>query len=171
MAADLYVLIRNDFHLINDLAQAKMYAEHTMRSIEKQLGKGSVSNLICDYDEDMIYVEFEIGEDSEDWVSVTLQNGYWMLYTAIHYKHLVNDYKGRFMLCESAHRYARLLCESEVWYTHDMLLDQYDINISLDDIIAEEKKRGNYAEFEPAELLKLPYAKRPQYGLYHDKFE
>ena len=171
MAADLYILIRNDFREINDLLQAKMYAERTITRIEEQLGKGLVTNLVCHGDEDMVLVEFEIGEETDDWVWLTLKNGYWIIYTAIHHKHLLDDYKGRFMLCETAHQYARLLGANEVWYTSDMSMDQFDETISLDDFIAEKQKQGNYAEFNPNELLKLPRNERPLYGVYHDKFE
>ena len=171
MAADLYILVKNDFCEINDLAQAKMYAERTIVHIEEQLGKGSVTNLVCQNDEEMVFVEFEIGEETDDWVWFTLKNGYWVIYTAIHHKHLVDDYKGRFMLCETARQYARLLGANEVWYTNDMSMDQFDETISLDDFIAEEQKRGYYAEFNPEELLKLPLRARPLYSVYHDKFE
>ena len=171
MAADLYILVRNDFHEINDLAQAKMYAERTKKCIEEQLGAGAVTNFSCIKDlDDLADAEFDI-EAGDFWMSVTLRNGYWIGYTALHQCHLIDDYQGRFMLCETAHLFAKLLGESEVWYTNDMIMDQYDTDILLEDFIEEKKKSGSYAEFNPTELLKLPYAERPLYGLYHDKFE
>ena len=66
---------------------------------------------------------------------------------------------------------AKRLGKSEVWYTNDMVMDQYGTNISLDDFIAEKQKQGYYAEFNPEELLKLTRRERPLYSVYHDKFE
>lgn len=172
MAADLYILIRNEFNDLANIEKAKMYAEHTIRQIEEQLGEGSVTAYNgCPADLDgLAYADFNV-ESGTFWMSLTLRNGYWIGYTAIHHSHLIDDYKGEFMLCKDAHRMANLLGKSEVWYTSDMAMDQYDTNISLDAFIAEKQKQGYYAEFNPEELLKLPRKERPLYSVYHDKFE
>lgn len=172
MAADLYILIRNEFNDLTDIAQAKMYAERTISRIEEQLGEGTVTaynGCPADLDE-LAYADFNV-ESENFWMSLTLRNGYWIGYTAIHHSHIIDDYKGEFMLCKDAHFMAKLLGKSEVWYTNDMVMDQYDTNISLDDFIAEKQKQGYYAEFNPEELLKLPRRERPLYSVYHDKFE
>lgn len=173
MAADLLILVRNDFHEINDLAQAKMYAERTIKCIEEHLGEGAVTHCVCDNDLDGradVYMEID-NKDQEDWLFLTLGNGYWKGCIGIHYKDLVDDCKGVFPLRNEARLLANILGQNEVWYTNDMAMDQFDETISLNDFIAEEKKRGYYAEFNPEELLKLPLRDRPLYSVYHDKFE
>lgn len=173
MAADLYILVRNDFHEINDLAQAKMYAERTKKCIEEQLGEGAVTHCVCDNDLDGradVYMEID-SKDQEDWLFLTLGNGYWKGCIGIHYKALVDDCKGVFPLRNEARLLANILGQNEVWYTNDMAMDQFDETISLNDFIAEEKKQGYYAEFNAEELLKLPLRERPLYSVYHDKFE
>ena len=172
MAADLYILIKNEFNDLANIEKAKMYAERTIRQIEEQLGEGSVTAYSgCPEDLDgLAYADFNV-ESGTFWMSLTLRNGYWIGYTAIHHSHIIDDYKGEFMLCKDAHFMAKLLGESEVWYTSDMAMDQYDTNISLDAFIAEKQKQGYYAEFNPEELLKLPLHDRPLYSVYHDKFE
>ena len=173
MAADLYILVRNDFHEINDLAQAKMYAERTKKCIEEHLGEGAVTHCVCDNDLDGradVYMEID-SKDQEDWLFLTLGNGYWKGCIGIHYKALVDDCKGVFPLRNEARLLANILGQNEVWYTNDMALDQFDETISLKDFIAEEKKQGYYAEFNAEELLKLPLRERPLYSVYHDKFE
>jgi len=173
MAADLYILVRNDFHEINDLAQAKMYAERTIKRIEEQLGEGAVTHCVCDYDLDGradVYMEID-SKDQEDWLFLTLGNGYWKGCIGIHYKALVDDCEGVFPLRNEALLLANILGQNEVWYTNDMAMDQFDETISLNDFIAEEKKQGYYAEFNAEELLKLPLRERPLYSVYHDKFE
>ena len=173
MAADLLILVRNDFHEINDLAQAKMYAERTIKCIEEHLGEGSVTHCVCDNDLDGradVYMEID-SKDQEDWLFLTLGNGYWKGCIGIHYKALVDDCKGVFPLRNEARFLANILGQNEVWYTNDMAMDQFDETISLNDFIAEEKKQGYYAEFNAEELLKLPLRERPLYSVYHDKFE
>ncbi len=173
MAADLYILVRNDFHEINDLAQAKMYAERTIKCIEEHLGEGAVTHCVCDNDLDGradVYMEID-SKDQEDWLFLTLGNGYWKGCIGIHYKALVDDCKGVFPLRNEARLLANILGQNEVWYTNDMAMDQFDETISLNDFIAEEKKQGYYAEFNAEELLKLPLRERPLYSVYHDKFE
>lgn len=173
MAADLYILVRNDFHEINDLAQAKMYAERTIKCIEEHLGEGAVTHCVCDNDLDGradVYMEKD-SKDQEDWLFLTLGNGYWKGCIGIHYKALVDDCKGVFPLRNEARLLANILGQNEVWYTNDMAMDQFDETISLNDFIAEEKKQGYYAEFNAEELLKLPLRERPLYSVYHDKFE
>ena len=173
MAADLYILVRNDFHEINDLAQAKMYAERTIKCIEEHLEEGAVTHCVCDNDLDGradVYMEID-SKDQEDWLFLTLGNGYWKGCIGIHYKALVDDCKGVFPLRNEARLLANILGQNEVWYTNDMAMDQFDETISLNDFIAEEKKQGYYAEFNAEELLKLPLRERPLYSVYHDKFE
>lgn len=173
MAADLLILVRNDFHEINDLAQAKMYAERTIKCIEEHLGEGAVTHCVCDNDLDGradVYMEID-SKDQEDWLFLTLGNGYWKGCIGIHYKALVDDCKGVFPLRNEARLLANILGQNEVWYTNDMAMDQFDETISLNDFIAEEKKQGYYAEFNAEELLKLPLRERPLYSVYHDKFE
>lgn len=173
MAADLYILVRNDFHEINDLAQAKMYAERTIKCIEEHLGEGAVTHCVCDNDLDGradVYMEID-SKDQEDWLFLTLGNGYWKGCIGIHYKALVDDCKGVFPLRNEARLLANILGQNEVWYTNDMAMDQFDETISLNDFIAEEKKQGYYAEFNAEKLLKLPLRERPLYSVYHDKFE
>lgn len=173
MAADLYILVRNDFYEINDLAQAKMYAERTIKCIEEHLGEGAVTHCVCDNDLDGradVYMEID-SKDQEDWLFLTLGNGYWKGCIGIHYKALVDDCKGVFPLRNEARLLANILGQNEVWYTNDMAMDQFDETISLNDFIAEEKKQGYYAEFNAEELLKLPLRERPLYSVYHDKFE
>ena len=173
MAADLYILVRNDFHEINDLAQAKMYAERTLKCIEEHLGEGAVTHCVCDNDLDGradVYMEID-SKDQDDWLFLTLGNGYWKGCIGIHYKALVDDCKGVFPLRNEARLLANILGQNEVWYTNDMAMDQFDETISLNDFIAEEKKQGYYAEFNAEELLKLPLRERPLYSVYHDKFE
>lgn len=173
MAADLYILVRNDFHEINDLAQAKMYAERTIKCIEEHLGEGAVTHCVCDNDLDGradVYMEID-SKDQEDWLFLMLGNGYWKGCIGIHYKALVDDCKGVFPLRNEARLLANILGQNEVWYTNDMAMDQFDETISLNDFIAEEKKQGYYAEFNAEELLKLPLRERPLYSVYHDKFE
>lgn len=173
MAADLLILVRNDFHEINDLAQAKMYAERTLKCIEEHLGEGAVTHCVCDNDLDGradVYMEID-SKDQEDWLFLTLGNGYWKGCIGIHYKALVDDCKGVFPLRNEARLLANILGQNEVWYTNDMAMDQFDETISLNDFIAEEKKQGYYAEFNAEELLKLPLRERPLYSVYHDKFE
>ena len=173
MAADLLILVRNDFHEINDLAQAKMYAERTIKCIEEHLGEGAVTHCVCDNDLDGradVYMEID-SKDQEDWLFLTLGNGYWKGCIGIHYKALVDDCKGAFPLRNEARLLANILGQNEVWYTNDMAMDQFDETISLNDFIAEEKKQGYYAEFNAEELLKLPLRERPLYSVYHDKFE
>ena len=173
MAADLLILVRNDFHEINDLAQAKMYAERTIKCIEEHLGEGAVTHCVCDNDLDGradVYMEID-SKDQEDWLFLTLGNGYWKGCIGIHYKALVDDCKGVFPLRNEARLLANILGQNEVWYTNDMAMDQFDETISLNDFIAEEKKQDYYAEFNAEELLKLPLRERPLYSVYHDKFE
>lgn len=173
MAADLLILVRNDFHEINDLAQAKMYAERTIKCIEEHLGEGAVTHCVCDNDLDGradVYMEID-SKDPEDWLFLTLGNGYWKGCIGIHYKALVDDCKGVFPLRNEARLLANILGQNEAWYTNDMAMDQFDETISLNDFIAEEKKQGYYAEFNAEELLKLPLRERPLYSVYHDKFE
>jgi len=173
MAADLLILVRNDFHEINDLAQAKMYAERTLKCIEEHLGEGAVTHCVCDNDLDGradVYMEID-SKDQDDWLFLTLGNGYWKGCIGIHYKALVDDCKGVFPLRNEARLLANILGQNEVWYTNDMAMDQFDETISLNDFIAEEKKQGYYAEFNAEELLKLPLRERPLYSVYHDKFE
>lgn len=62
MAADLYILIRNEFDDLADIAQAKMYAERTISRIEEQLGEGSVTAYNgCPADLDgLAYADFNV---------------------------------------------------------------------------------------------------------------
>lgn len=84
------------------------------------------------------------------------------------YRDILHDNNGCFYMREQAHKVARFFGQTEVWYTSDMALDEEPM---LDELISKMKQEGDYAEFNPAELLKLPCAERPLYGLYHDKFE
>ena len=174
MAADLLILVRNDFHELDDLAQAKMYAESTIKRINELLGAGAVTHFVCNEDLDGhadVYIEVSLEGQDEEWLFLTLGNGYWKGCIGIHYKALVDDCKGVFPLRNEARLLANILGQNEVWYTNDMAMDQFDETISLNDFIAEEKKQGYYAEFNAEELLKLPLRERPLYSVYHDKFE
>lgn len=131
MAADLYILIRNDYNTACDICQVE-----------------------DDYD-----------------VSLYFYANFCIAYTGLHHTALVSDYKGEFKLREIARKVANAFGQNEVWYTSDMVMDQYDTNISLDDFIVEKQKQGYYAEFNPEELLKLPRRERPLYSVYHDIFE
>ena len=169
MAADLFVLIKNDFDDIKDLAKARWYGYKVIGNLERQLGKDSIEEFVCSTDEyGMAFVSFDL--EPYD-MNLTLRNGFWICYNGIHHKHLVDDYKGRFMLCETAQKVAMLFGEREVWYTCDMSMDKFDIDVSLDEIISEMQKEDCYAEFNRSELLKIPYSQRLLYGLYHDSFD
>ena len=174
MAADLLILVRNDFHELDDLAQAKMYAESTIKRINELLGAGAVTHFVCNEDLDGhadVYIEVSLEGQDEEWLFLTLGNGYWKGCLGFHCKDLLYDSKGVFPLRNEACLLAKILGQNEVWYTNDMSMDQFDETISLDDYIAAEKINGYYAEFAPEELLKLPLRERPLYSVYHDKFE
>ena len=169
MAADLFILIKNDFDDIKDLEKARWYGYKVIGNLERQLGKDAIEEFVCSTDEEgLAFVSFDLGPYD---MNLTLRNGFWICYNGIHHKHLIDDYKGIFMLCETAQKVAMLFGEKEAWYTYDMAMDKYETEISLDDLISDMKSRGCYGEFNRSELLGMPRSKRSIYTLCHDSFD
>ena len=73
MSADLFVLIKNDFDDIKDLAKARWYGYKVIGNLERQLGKDSIEEFVCSTDE--YYLDVILGDEvatdvSTDWACV-----------------------------------------------------------------------------------------------------
>lgn len=169
MSADLFILIKNDFDDIKDLAKSSIYGNSVKYNLEKQLGKEAINDFICSTDEEgLAFVSLKLEPYC---VTLTLRNGFWIVYNGNHHRDLIDDYKGRFPISETAQKVAMLFGEKEVWYTCDISMEQYECTISLEELISEMQNKDCYAEFNRSELLKIASSKRPLYSLYHELFE
>lgn len=172
MGVDVHILIRHDFHELDDFEKSMAFVRKTINAVRQRLSVKAgdeMFELYGYYYDDVKFsnIEFRIPTNNA-WVH--LHKGYWNIWTGSHTCQLTNKIQGRVHIADLAFDTAMALGGTEAWYCDEFLADDCDFK-TLDELLKIAKKRHGITEYPYGELMKCGDNEFPDFkAFYHDSF-
>ena len=172
MGVDVHILIRHDFHELEDYEKSMQYVMKTVHKVREALYiNENIKHFDVRgfYDEDNNWSDISFKIPLLD-VHLDLRRGYWNVWSGHHFCQVTNKFFGRLHISDLAFDVARSLGQNEAWYCDEYDADKYYEN-NLEELLAAVQNKYTITEYPYSELMQYNDDEFPTpANFYHDSF-
>lgn len=172
MGVDVHILIKHDFHELEDYEKSMQYVMQTANRVREALYiNDNIKHFDVRgfYDEDNKWSDICFRIPLLD-VNVELRRGYWNVWSGHHFCQVTNKVFGRLHISDLAFDVARSLGQNEAWYCDEYDADKYYEN-NLEELLAAVQNKYTITEYPYSELMQYADDEFPTpANFYHDSF-